>query len=86
MNTIIYYCKNCKSSFNVPAQWEERHGLSTSPYEVFSGCPNCLECGYAEIKYYCDYCSSPIVGEHIKLYDDMRICEKCYKVEDYDEY
>ena len=71
----MYICLECKSIFNEPEKWVETHGLSSPPYESWSGCPYCRG-SYAET-YQCERCGEWIEGSYIKI-DDNRYCEYCY--------
>ena len=73
----MFVCIECGNVFQEPMRWEEKHGLDSGPYERFSGCPNC---GSSYTKAYrCDYCREWITGDYIKVENDNRYCENCFK-------
>ena len=41
MKNEKFYCKNCKRFFDETKSLEERHGLSSPPYEIIAICPFC---------------------------------------------
>ena len=77
---VLFVCLECNELFSEPAYWEETHGLSSPPYEQWSGCPYCKG-DYIEA-HQCDCCDDWITDTYIKTDDDKRYCPHCYtKVE-----
>lgn len=77
---ILFVCLECNELFEEPTYWEETHGLSSPPYERWSGCPYCKG-DYVEA-HRCDCCEDWITGTYITTDDDKRYCSHCYtKVE-----
>lgn len=74
----MFVCIECGEIFEEPIYWEERHGLSSPPYERFSGCPSCRS-GYTEA-FKCDCCDEWIDELYIETEDDKRYCLNCYQV------
>ena len=74
---ILFVCLDCGRLFTEFRQWEETHGLTSGPYESFSGCPYCYG-AYTEA-HRCDNCDEWITDEYIKI-DDKRYCSDCYQV------
>ena len=74
---MAYKCLECGHIFEdgEQAEWEEKHGLDTPPYEKFSGCPLC-GCAYEEtVK--CECCGADFLEE--ELTDG--VCEDCLEQE-----
>lgn len=65
----MYKCLECGHLFEEGEQavWEERHGLSTPPYEKFEGCPLCHG-AYEKIKP-CAVCGA--------YKDGQTVCDEC---------
>ena len=75
----MFVCLECGNLFEEPEHWEETHGLSTPPYEQWSGCPRCRN-GYVET-FRCNCCDEWIIDDtYIKTEDDKRYCFNCYRV------
>lgn len=75
---MIYYCSDCGCIFIKPEHFTDTHGLDTPPYEEYDGCP---ECGGAYARTYeCSCCGEYITGRYVKVDDDERYCEECYRV------
>lgn len=72
---MMYRCENCSHLFEEGEQavWEERHGLDTSPYEKWDGCPICKG-GYEEV-HQCQECDEWHTED--ELYSGW--CEKCLR-------
>lgn len=79
---MMLVCKDCGQLFDKPQEWEEHHGLSSPPYEKFSGCPFCSGT-YAEAKQ-CDGCGEYIIGKYIRTVDNTFYCEDCFSEFDTD--
>lgn len=80
-----YICLDCGALFDEPAHWEERHGLSTPPYEHFTGCPFC-QGGYDEA-IECKRCGATVPKS--EAFTDSKgnyLCDSCMNedLEDYD--
>ena len=47
----MYLCMECGREFDVPVEWEERHGLAPDegPGEKWSACPTCHSTDIAEV-------------------------------------
>jgi hypothetical protein len=74
----MFVCLGCGGIFSEPKHWYETHGLSTPPYEEFSGSPCCSD-AYTEA-YTCSHCGDYITTEnYIKINGD-RYCENCYNI------
>lgn len=71
----MFVCIECNAIFEEPAHWQESHGLSTPPYEQFSGCPHCKG-NYTEAPR-CDCCDDYITSNYILTNDGKRYCEDC---------
>ena len=57
----MYYCNDCKKTFNTPKKIYETHGLSAPPYETFYLCPFCSSTNYKEIEIkYCRCCGAKL--------------------------
>ena len=72
---MMYRCCECGNLFEEGEQavWDERHGLDSPPYEMWSGCPIC--CGDYEEVHQCKECGDwHSEGE---LYDGL--CESCLR-------
>jgi hypothetical protein len=64
--------------FAEPEHFIDTHGLDTPPYEERDGCP---ACGGAYARTYeCGCCGRYITGDYVKVDDDERYCEECYRV------
>ena len=37
----MYYCYNCRSTFDEPVKIVDTHGWFYPPYETYWGCPEC---------------------------------------------
>jgi hypothetical protein len=73
----MFVCIECGGVFDEPITWEERHGLSTPPYEQLSGSP-CCHGAYAEA-FPCACCGEWITSErYVKTKDGDRFCEECF--------
>ena len=72
-----YICLDCFALFDEPKHYTERHGLDTSPYEEFSGCP---VCGGAYVPaIYCDRCSEAITGDYVRIETEGKCyCNACF--------
>lgn len=88
---MAFKCLECGHIFEKgeQAEWEEKHGLETPPYERFGGCPLCK--GAYEETERCFVCEAEFLqGELIngvceccveKLKDEYRYSpEKCYEL------
>ena len=75
---MAYKCLECGHIFEEGEQveWEETHGLSCPPYEIWTGCPICKG-GYEETKK-CKICDRDFLED--ELYDGC-ICDEC--IEEY---
>jgi hypothetical protein len=74
---MSYKCVSCGHIFEdcEQAEWEEKHGLDTPPYEKFVGCPLC-GCTYEEtVK--CECCGADFLEEELTY----RVCEDCLEQE-----
>ena len=71
----MFRCCECGNLFEEGEQavWEERHGLDTPPYEMWSGCPLCRG-GYEEV-HQCKECGDWHTDD--ELYEGW--CEKCLR-------
>ena len=76
----MFLCLDCDALFEEPQEYTETHGLSSTPYEMKSGCPHCGG-AYVETMS-CECCGKWITGEYIKLNDHVLVCEDCYIVKD----
>jgi hypothetical protein len=76
-NTIMFVCIECGRLFEKPIYWEETHGLNSSPFEKWSGCPKCYG-AYTEA-HQCDCCDEWIIDDYIKTEDGQRYCSECYQ-------
>ena len=57
----MYYCFDCNRKFEKPLIINERHGLSSPPFEKFSVCPFCESTDFKEISAsYCRCCGARI--------------------------
>ena len=74
----MYVCLECGHLFSDADYWEERHGFDYGPGEQWSGCPACGG-SYART-YECSCCGEYITGRYVKVDDDERYCEECYRV------
>lgn len=73
---LNYICLECSMLFDEPDRWEERHGLSTPPYEEFTGCPHCH--GAYDEAVECERCGAIIPKND--AYDDEQghyMCDAC---------
>lgn len=76
----MFLCLDCDALFEEPKEYIETHGLSSPPYESWSGCPNC---GGAYVKTIpCECCGEWITGEYVKFNDYTVACEDCYSIKD----
>ena len=76
----MYLCLDCGALFEDPQKYTETHGLSSPPYETWTGCPECGG-GYVET-ICCHLCGEWVTGEYVKLKDGTVACDQCYKVND----
>lgn len=74
----MYLCLDCDNLFEDPKEYSETHGLSSPPYETWTGCPRCGG-GYVET-FRCDLCDEWVAGEYIKLKDGTVVCDQCYEI------
>lgn len=59
----MYYCQDCEKKFNYLKREEEKHGLSSPPYEVFYVCPYCGGSRIQKIEpRYCKCCGARMYG------------------------
>lgn len=77
----IYYCINCKRTFDDPKQVYEPDGLDTPPYRYTPVCPFCKGSDFYEILGDCAYCGD-IICEGDKYYElndncNTLYCENC---------
>lgn len=79
----MFICLDCGCVFDEPKHWIETHGLDSSPYEEWNGCPSCGG-AYAET-YKCDNCGDWINGEYVKLKNGDNFCENCYEIREVGE-
>ena len=72
---MMYRCCSCGTLFEEGEQavWEETHGLDSTPYEKFSGCPVCKG-DYEEVRQ-CKECGDWHTDD--ELYDGW--CESCLR-------
>lgn len=72
-----YICTECKFVFNLPTQWEERHGLDCAPYEEIAGCPLCMGVFVPAIQ--CDVCGEFVEeDEAVHTTDNGTVCKNCW--------
>lgn len=75
---MAFICLDCEHIFEEPERFTDTHGLDTPPYEEYDGCP---ECGGAYTRTYeCSCCGKYITGNYVKVDDNERYCEECYRV------
>ena len=71
----MFRCNSCETEFETPAEFTEKHGLDTLPFEEFSCCPKCKSADIEEL-YECKIC-----GESYPLQDmtteNNRVCNDC---------
>ena len=67
---IIYYCPDCKGTFDFLKYETEPHG------EVFAVCPYCGEVPVNAVQ--CDICHEYMSEEYIRTKDGQTICSDCY--------
>ena len=77
----MFVCIECGCIFGEDEvrTWKEDRGecFGFPSYEKYSGCPNC---GSSYTKAYrCDYCGEWITGDYIKVENDNRYCENCFR-------
>ena len=69
----MYYCQDCKKSFEFVQIVFERHGLDNPPYERIRKCPFCHSEDFKEmISSHCKYCGS-------RLTDSIDYCSETCK-------
>lgn len=77
----MFVCLECGCVFceDEARTWKEDRGecFGFPSYETYSGCPNCGS-GYTTT-YRCDYCGEWITGDYIKVENDNRYCENCFR-------
>ena len=76
----MYVCLDCGRAFEDPKHYVETHGLNSSPYEEWDGCPKCGG-NYVEA-ILCYECGEWITGEYVELKNGDVIGECCYEIKD----
>lgn len=67
----MYQCQDCEHEFLYSEGIEEKHNLTSGPYEKISICPNCKGQNFFKIRNrYCKYC-----GRKLKS-DENEYCSK----------
>ena len=57
----MYYCPDCGNEFETPEKYEEKHGFTEPPYEMFLVCPNCKSTSfYLKSTTHCRCCGAKL--------------------------
>lgn len=84
----MFKCPDCGHIFDIPHEYEERHGFTHGPFEKWSVCPACGQSGYEEAVE-CAICGELVCKSEINTVSsnggciDIDVCDACYdKLED----
>lgn len=87
----MYFCENCRQTFENPKQEKEIHlELDSKDEEIFGICPYCHSTFYTDDIVECEVCEKVLVKEekndYVCFLNNEIVCNKClhdYVVEKY---